>query len=188
MPVFPRRRQPCKQPASPLPLSACFWCRRSPPWRRTNRCRARCLAIAEALPGVTFANFTPAQARAEGEVTHHLCRPLDLHHRNAGRRAHRHRFQRRLRLLPAAARRHHEQGAPHPLFGPARPGYRICAARLEPRGRAGQTRRWWSTTSISATCQPTSAGSASWSATATRSSSLRSRACASAISAICTPG
>jgi L-ascorbate metabolism protein UlaG (beta-lactamase superfamily) len=29
---------------------------------------SRCLAIAEALPGITFANFTPAQARAEGEV------------------------------------------------------------------------------------------------------------------------
>lgn len=30
---------------------------------------SRCLAIANALPGVTYANFTPAQAQAEGEVS-----------------------------------------------------------------------------------------------------------------------
>ena len=29
---------------------------------------SRCLAIAQALPRVTYANFTPAQATVEGEV------------------------------------------------------------------------------------------------------------------------
>ena len=93
-----------------------------------------------------------------------------------------------LRHRPAAARRHHEQGAPHPLHRLPGSRHRTCAARLEPRGRPGQTcaHRRRRLHPQRADRHPQTAQR--WRPTATRSSSSRSPACASAISAICTTG
>ena len=68
----------------------------------------------------------------------HLCRPLDLLHRHARRRADRDRLQRRLPDRPPARRRHHEPRPLHALHAVPRPAHSACAARL---GRGRRSRR-----------------------------------------------
>ena len=186
-----RAAAPCRRNADAcrLPPRSCR--RRTAAHGRRRACPGAaggepCLAVAESLPAVTYIAADPVAATAESdEVTHHLCRPFDLCHRDAGRRADRHRLQRRLRRRPAAARRHHEQGAPHALHRPARPGHRIRAARLEPGRRPGQARADGRRRLYPQRADRHPPSGARWSATATRSSSSRSPASASAISAIC---
>ena len=66
----------------------------------------------------------------------HIHRPLDLHDRKSGRRAHRHRLQRLSPAAGTAGYRHDEPCARHPFQRSSRPGDSICAARLgtEPGG------------------------------------------------------
>ena len=78
----------------------------------------------------------------------HLCRPFDLLHRHARRRADRDRLQRRLPDRPPARCRHHEPRARHPLHFVSRSANSACPARLGRRRTAGADRSSASATSI----------------------------------------
>ena len=91
--------------------------------------RSECLAMANAPPRATPVSLRLAAAKAE-EVDDHLCRPFDLLHRVARRRADRDRLQRRLPDRPPARRRHHEPRPLHALLAVSGPRHRACAARL----------------------------------------------------------
>ena len=80
---------------------------------------SKCVAIAQALPSATYANFTPAQVFVDGDVTITYAGHSTYIIETPGRGQDRHGFFRRLWQRSAAARRHHEQGAPDAFFGRA---------------------------------------------------------------------
>ena len=170
-----------------LGLLACFLAprRRSP---RKPSGQSSCLAMAGEFPGIVRAGFTPVQSTPRRRGHHHLCRPFDLCDRDAGRRADRHRFQRLLRRDSAAARRHHEQGAPHALYRPSGPGIEYVLRGWNPRRRPGQTCAHGRRCLHPQRADRHPQRRRRWRPTAIPSSSSRSQGCASAISAICTIG
>ena len=111
----------------------------------TRHCHAGCAGSAGRRPAKTAAQRVPgdgecAAARHAGQPATDrregrggddlLCRPFDLLHRVARRRADRDRLQRRLPDRPPARRRHHEPRPLHALLAEPGPRHRACAARL----------------------------------------------------------
>ena len=114
-------------------------------------------AAAQRMPGdgeraaARDAGQPPPRRRQGRRSRDHLCRPFDLLHRHARRRADRDRFQRRLPDRPPARRRHHEPRAQHALHAVSRSEDSACPARLGRERTARAYRRARSATSISAT-------------------------------------